>query len=739
MNTKELLSSYIKERTTSLGPFPDIVQKGIDTISGDVPYKLKLAITLSELITFSSHLRKPIQLYDGTLVPTNAIVFALSASGTSKDKSLNTLRKSLSTAYDSLEDCRKQYAQEKAVKMAILDGAGEADWQRYYAPPKPLQAGLGTVEGLMHHFADISEVPLGAGSITTSEIGSELQNNGAITDIIMTVSVAYDLGNIPPKIVKSQENQTKAVKSLPVNALFFGSQDALLYNNEIKTKFKMVFNTQLARRSIFTFTPEQPYKLEIDSIDQLYQMREEERNRVLKAQTKLNSFTAHLVENTTATPLPISDDANKLFDVYLELNSIISDEMSNKYPIAKLSRKHKQWLALKLAGSYAILSQEDTLTEQTYAYAINTVEMLSPMLQEFEKELVKEPYEQLADMCGHKSQDGEYFLSLHELRKLGYVYGTGSTKAKVEELCVLANSYDEAGAYTVHENGIQYKEIVKTDIVGVSYIIFDEDQTKDKSGQALKDYMQRNATEGYVFYETNFEELQLLLEENAAYSSFAFKDGYRTKENLIGGTKFVVLDIDKSQLTDQETHLLLSEYNHYVVRTSDPDNEFKFRTILELDAIVDVDERMWKCFIQEIANELGLVIDVLPQSQIFFSFANREVLSQLEANKLPTKYLLEQASLSNRDKPKPARELPDAQKSAQLGDPMETFKYAYHVEPGERSVKMYRALAHAIDLGADGDYLKQLANEINESWMDKLDEDRLQRTLLKPALRRIGE
>ena len=298
MSTKKLTEEYVKARTKNFGPFPEIVQKGINTISGDVPYKLKLAITLSELITFSSHLRKPIQLYDGTLVPTNAIVFALSGSGTSKDKSLNTLRKSLSTAYETLEEYRKESARERAARRAMTEGDSADSWEKYYRSPKPLQAGLGTVEGLMHHFADISLNPLGAGSITTSEIGSELQNNGALPDIIKTISVAYDLGNIPPKIVKAAENQTEAIKNLPVNALFFGSQEAILYNNDIKSKFKMIFNTQLARRSIFTFTPEEPKRTNITSIDELYQLREKERKRVLAAQEELNNMTAHLVENT---------------------------------------------------------------------------------------------------------------------------------------------------------------------------------------------------------------------------------------------------------------------------------------------------------------------------------------------------------------------------------------------------------------------------------------------------------
>lgn len=81
MTNKELLQTYVESRTSEYPLYPEIVALAIDTIAGEVPFRLKLAIALSELTTFASHLRKPIRLYDGTLVPTNAIVFALSASG----------------------------------------------------------------------------------------------------------------------------------------------------------------------------------------------------------------------------------------------------------------------------------------------------------------------------------------------------------------------------------------------------------------------------------------------------------------------------------------------------------------------------------------------------------------------------------------------------------------------------------------------------------------------------------
>lgn len=733
MSNKKLLQDYVEARTFAEGSYPEIVKLGIDTISGEVPFKLKLAIVLSELITFTSHLRKPIRLYDGTLVPTNAIVFALSASGTSKDKSLNAIRKALKGGYDTIELERKSLAREAARRKADEATGNSDNWAQFYNAPKPLQAGLGTVEGLVQHFSEIAANPIGAGSISTSEIGSELQTNSNMPEIIKAISVAYDLGNIPAKIVKSSENQTSAVTNLPVNALFFGSQEALLFNNEIKGKFKLAFNTQLARRSIFSFTPESPGCVSYSSIEELCEYREKERVRVLEAQKKVAEYTDTLLKEVTTTPLAISEEANKLFDVYLELNTIRSEEISNKFPISKLSQKHKQWLALKLSGTYAILDRSNTVEERHYALAINTVEILAPDLQAFEKELVKEPYEQLVDMCKYSAEDKEFFISLHELKKLSYINGSGSSKAKVDELVVMANSYDETGMYTASSEGIHYKEVVKTDVVGVSYLIFDT----DKKDEEFKEYAQDKCSKGYQFYETQFDEITLLLQENATYSPFSFVDGVRHKDNVTGGAKFIILDVDKTFLTNEEAHVLLNQYNHHIVLTSDPENVFKYRILLEFDSLVDVDDFTWKALISVVAEDLGLVVDVLPKSQIFFSFAGRTVLTQLEGETLDSKRLIERARDIVKEKPLPVSSLPQKARQQRLEDPRETFAFAFTAEKGERSVKMYRALAFAIDLGANEEYLTNLANEINDYWIVPIEKERLYKTLLNPAIRRL--
>lgn len=731
-----VLLEYINSKTLHLDSYPDVVSKAVETIVGQgVSPRLKLGVALSELISLASHLRKPIVLFDGTIVPVNAISVILSPSGSSKDKSMNTVRKALTGSYTKLENLRKKYAVEKARETANNHGSSSDDYEKYYEKPIPLQSGLGTPEGITNHLAELSFKPLGAGSFTCSELAAEMQTNGSFTDIVKILSVGYDLGDIPIKVIKSAENQTSAVKGLPINGLLFGSYDTILYQQDVKNKFKLLFNTQLARRSLFVFTPTTPVRQLASSVDELYAARNLEREQVLSAQKALSELTDNLVNTTTQEPMPLSPEAEKLFDVYQEYNAVRSDRGSSRYPISKLSRKHKQWLALKVSGSYAILQGEDVITEECYAYAINTVELVSGDLKEFEFELAKDQHENLVGYCKLIAEDGVSTISLHELRKIGYISGTGSSKSKVDEITALANSYDKDGTYAIVNGGIEYRELIKAKSVGVSHKVFNV----ELSGKDFKAYAADKCSAGFEFEEDmEFADLEELLSLNAVFSPFRFTDGKRGKENVEGPTGMLVLDVDNGNMTDSEVHLLLSNLNHYVVRSSDPDNAYKYRIILSLDLELDVDPILFKVFVQCAAEELGVVADSLPQSQIFYSYAGREILSQLEGEQFPVKDILDRASAKVRDKPsKPAKDLPAASKKALLDDPRETFTYAYEAISGGRSIVMYRALMHAVDLGADEDYIRSIAEEINSYWTEPLDAEELNNNLVTPILRKM--
>jgi hypothetical protein len=225
-----------------------------------------------------------------------------------------------------------------------------------------------------------------------------------------------------------------------------------------------------------------------------------------------------------------------------------------------------------------------------------------------------------------------------------------------------------------------------------------------------------------------------MLANDFAYSPFRFDGGKRSKDNVIGGCKFIALDIDKSSITDEECHLLLEGINHHIARTSDKNNQFKFRVLIELDQIVDVEDVQWRYFIESVSNHLGLEVDILPKSQIFFSYSYREVLSELEGEPLATREHIVAASEKVSSKPK-VEKLSTKQQQTLLADKMTTFEFAYNAKDGEKSRSLIRAAYYARDLGADEKYITELMHGIAKFMIPTFEEDRLEKTILSQVSR----
>ena len=738
-STYDMLHNYLEERGCFQEGVPSIVEKTSKCIAVDAPRKMKYAIALSELCNFVSHLRKPIMFQGRTEVPVNMISFILAKSGVSKDSSMNLVRKGLEEAYSKIDGRRKADAIEVAKKSAILDGKTEDDWNRYYTKPRPLLAGLATQEGLLSHFDTLQKSSLGAGYIQSSEIGTELLTNGNMTDILKTISIAYDLGKIPAKIIKNDEAQTGEIDKLPISALLFGSEDAILYEQAVKNKFKTVFSTQLARRSLFNFNPELVREPEFSSIEELTTYRNNQIEEAKVAQDNLKDLANVLVSTTTSLPLQMSEEANNLFNIYKDYNFIKSERMSKLYPMSAISRRHRQWFALKLAGAYAILDGLSVITPETYIWAIRTCEMFSTDLAEFEAELIKEPYELFVQFMHYTAENGESELSIHKLRKMGYIPSTGGSDAKVKELVTLASSYDKDGIYTAVKDGIHYKRIIKTEEIALSYTHIDitgieSCNTKDEI-DTFKQNIAKQSVEGFDEEIVGFSDLNNLLQNSLAYTPFKLKNGTRGKDNVVGGIKFLVLDVDNAGITDEEAHILLEGLNHFISRSFDPNNQFKFRILLELDAEVDVDDKVWKHFLIAVSEYLGIKVDILPKSQIFYSYTNgdRTILSELTGEPLETKPHIMLAESKNTAPS--AKEIPKTQAKQMLNNPLDTFAYAFDAEDGEGSRSLIRCAYHARDLGASIDEIIELMYEINNYWAIPLSEDRLENTIIQQIRR----
>jgi len=458
------MQEMFKQSLLSAGCFtnnyPAILKVGMDTVATDAPEKMKALMIMTELTVFASNLRKPI-LWEGAKIPVNTISFVIAGSGVGKDSSMQMIRRALKPAYVKIDAYREQHAKAKAIEDAEADGKKPADWRKYYSRPRDLFSGIGTLPGQMKHLATLEAGKLGAGYIQVSELGSELQSNKDIAENIVALAIGYDSGYIPAKTVKDDSAQVQPILNLPFSGLMFGSPDNIIFDEVVKAKFKEEFSTKLSRRSYFCYSQETPIRKQYASIEEFHAAKAATKASAEVALTKLEPWLTALVDATDSTPLQVDPAVNNLFEDYKAYNELFSDSMSKQHPMSILHRQHMQWKALKLAGAIAILQNDTTLTTAHYVDAINFTEIFCEDLEDFEVELSKEPYELFVDYMQTITVQGYANISIHKLRKMGFVKGTGSPSKKMQELIDLAKSYDDVNNYEFSEGYIHFYESVE--------------------------------------------------------------------------------------------------------------------------------------------------------------------------------------------------------------------------------------------------------------------------------------
>lgn len=730
MSMLDVLEKEIHKLNIYEGNIPNIVEAIANSIpSQTIPRRMKLALAVSELVLFASQFRNNIQHWNGSIIPVNSIMFCVAKSGASKDSSVKAARKCFEEGYEIINQVRHDNAVDRAIQKATQEGYDLPDkfasYKDFYNPPNPLFVAISTSEGFIQHLNDLSDDAVGSGFIYSGEVGAELASNLNLVENLKVLAELYDEGTKEVKVLKSRENQSREVKNLPVNALFIGSQDNLLYDDNVKRKFKTEFTSKLARRSIFVFVNEDIIQTSYNSVMDMIREERKIEDSAIQSRKQVSEYITELTASILGEPmlLLVEESVRDLFALYKRYNEELAATIDNQYPIAKLTRAHLQWKALKISGAFAIIEGEPTIQEHHYKGAMEFLELINNDIALFEKELVKEPYELFADYCRYYAVDGKYSINLHTLRKLGFISMKGQSANNLKELIKLVSSYDESGIYELKNDIVSFREIEKTDTILLSYV--------PCSGS--KEARRTKCDDGYICEEVTFKDIQDMLEGDFAYCPFRFKNGKRGADNIDSTCKWIVLDIDSSEITDDEAHILLSDINHYTARTSDNSNPHKFRVILELEAEVDIPNNQWSQFTQIIAQDLGLIRDPLSKSQIYYSYSDRKILSQLEASPLPIKpYLDALTSLQV------AQELKKPSKkecSNLLDDPITTFEKAFYARDGEGSRKMIWAAKRARELGADKEYVIELMHKINNYWTKPLEEQRFNHTILQQISR----
>ncbi len=716
-----------------------------------VPDKMKSVVAVHHIVVFASQFNRKIQLWDGTMVPINAVSFVICGSGVGKDSSHRAAYRCFEPGYELITKHLEKEARKRAIQRAA---AAEEElpeeyetYRKYLDPIPPYESAVSTGPGLIKLINDASKHSTLATNIYSGEVGDLLTYNPNITDNITILAETYDLGIKEVNYTKNEEFRSGAISGSSLSALMMGSP-VMLYDEAVKYRFETAFMSKLARRSFFCYEAQElpapdfseelnPIRAEIENERKLQIQASQARDLMKDGVISVTNYQLTKAE----TPLEVSDKVFELYTIYKRYNTEVVAHTMNKESTSALIRKHLQWKALKLSGAFAVMDCSDVIQEEHYIAAMQYCESLSKDMENFERDLNKSYYERFSDYCHTLVRnEPKVTVDVHDIKKRGFLANVSRTK--LQEMINLCASYDKQGIYSVVGDGaaIQYEPIIKSDAINVSYKPIDTRSLNAavESGDSeaidrAKQQIAMNTAYGYELGTTTFSDLGDLLSGDFAYSNFRFRDGTRGRDNIIGSTKWIILDIDDSVLTASEAHFLLMDINHYISLSSDPNNEYKFRILIELDAPVELAPVAWKHFIAAIAEDLALKADPLPQSQIFFSYAGRPVLSQLDAEPLSVRdYIM---TANERSAAKEPAVLTTAAKKAKLNDPLSTFIYAFEAPMGQGSRSLIRAAMHARDLGATRDEVLELMENINNYWEFPMPRDRFEKTILAQVMR----
>ena len=217
--------------------------------------------------------------------------------------------------------------------------------------------------------------------------------------------------------------------------------------------------------------------------------------------------------------------------------------------------------------------------------------------------------------------------------------------------------------------------------------------------------------EDYIYKETTWEKLGNLLIADTAFTPFKFNEGRRGKDNIGSPARFIVLDVDESDETIDEVADRLADYKYHMARTSDKNNPYKFRIILPLDIAVELDRTKWKEFYSMVGMHLDIVIDKLPQSQIFYGFSDRELISNNEGEMLEASKIVPEIKVEV----KVVQYASEAKRLAIWEDREREWKYAYDAKSGSGyHLALFKAMRHAYDLGFSYNSNMELIDDIIE-------------------------
>jgi len=702
------------------GSINDTAKELTTLVDDDIPLSMALSIANYTMAMFAGHFHWKIKLAEDNIVPANALFFILAKSGAKKTSTVITMEKAIASGLHVINEKRWEVAKEVAkanFKPTGDDEADEAMLESLLIPPVSLDSAISTEQGLFQKLNWFERDKIGMPSLYIDEISTELASNADIVPNIKIIAQLFDNGEMKAKTLKDTKMQLRDIVSMGMNGMFIGSEHGILEDESVLKKFLTEFISKLARRVFFGYPVFDFEEDDVEDFDDILGGNDEvveQRKKTKKQINELSEFLAKKwINSTKHNHIEMTEETRIAHLAYMKYCKYLSDDLDVE--AENLEQQHRHWKVLKLASIYAVWNQHDMIELKDFKEAVTIAEISGDDIGTFLEKANRETYEIMSDHMEMHDKP----MTVHEMVKKGWA----KKEADVRNMVLLANSKQkDKGKFEIDESTVTYTRFQKAEDIGASFIMV----SGTKEQRATKTF------DGYQYKRNPFEKLGILLSNDTAYCAFEFRNGKRSKENIISGADFIVLDVDDSDITDTEASDMLGDYNHLIARTSS-NNPYKFRVLIPTDITVQLSNEKWKPFMKKVQEHLGIEIDLLPKSQIYYGYKDREVISNFGAMDLEASELVKNIEV-------PKKVVKTITTSSGLTKAWEsrltTFRYAYECPSGKGlHLAFFRAMKHAFDLGFSIEMNRELfedildynddADELRDSFVESLEAQRL--------------
>lgn len=679
-------------------------------------FRVEVAYFLAKM---AASMRATIVTKDRGDIPVNVYALALATSGFGKGHSVHIIEETFMKGFrerfldDTFPTLSDQNLWKLGIQRAAYSGleeqaekdALEKEFTQAGALAFTFDSGTGPAVKQLRHKLILGNV--GAINLQIDEIGSNLVGN---TEVLTMFLELFDQGLVKQKLTKNTNDNVRGQEidgKTPTNALLFGTPSKLLDGGQVEDHFYSFLETGYARRCLFgwgqetildeTMTAAEMYMALIDpSLEN-------------QSDYWANHFSNLADPSKFGWRMAVSDEVGiALLSYKLECERLARTYADHE-EIRKAEHAHRYFKALKLAGALAFIDESVEITESHLMSAIKLVEESGVS---FQRLMTREkPYVKLAKFIAATPEELTH-TDLHEALPFYKSSQTART-----ELMTMARAWGYK----------QHIIIMKSFQDGIEFFTGEtlEETDINKMKVSYSDHYAYN----YEYEYAPFSELSKLTSmEGMNWCNHSFKDAHRTEENTVKGFNLLVIDIDGG-VSKETVHDLMSDYifmTHTTKRHTDEEN--RFRLIMPINYILELDKDDYTVFMQNIVDWLPFNCDEeANQRSRKWSSHDGEVHYNMDGQLLDALKFVPKTSKNEQYKTQMT--------SLESMENLERW-FAQRIVAGNRNNQMLRYAMTLVDSGMSYNDVEDHVKSFNSKLGDPLKEDELHNTILKTVARK---